>query len=53
MLYKRENKCKNLTELEARLRTHFLQIDVIVIINVKLYETETIFALVLPTYIKQ
>lgn len=45
--YKIENKCKNLTELEARLRMHILQIDVIGIINVKLYEAETIFALVL------
>lgn len=32
---------------------HFLQIDVIGILNVKLYESETIFALVLSMYIKQ
>jgi len=46
MLYKRENKYKNLTELEARLRTHILQIDVTGILNVELYEEETIFILV-------
>lgn len=53
MLYERENEWKNVTELEARLRIHTLQIDVTGILNVKLYKSETNFALVLSMYVKQ